>query len=169
MTISAPRASDRTPFVRSLRLNGRAYRHDWVTYGALRRGARLAFDLGGRPSGHGLSGPPPSYGAESPAACRPFSATGGRRRSVHLIVALRRRQDGEQFVLRVRASRGGTLHRLRVLLRRGLQVIVRLKVGRLGAGALVLTLPSHGDPDGSYRLIVRSGNRVLWQRLVDLR
>ena len=71
LVLVAPRAGDRTPYIRSLKLNGRAFNRPWVDFAQLVRGGRLAFTLGSRPArswGSGLRVTPPSYG---PAAAVP--------------------------------------------------------------------------------------------------
>jgi predicted alpha-1,2-mannosidase len=57
------------PYIRSLRLNGRAYGKPWTTYCALARGADLSFQLGPHPNrGWGAStrALPPSFGPHRP-------------------------------------------------------------------------------------------------------
>lgn len=57
------------PYVRSLRLNGRAHGKPWTTYCALARGATLAFRLGPRPNrrwGAAAAAAPPSFGPGAP-------------------------------------------------------------------------------------------------------
>ncbi len=67
----------RGPYVRSLRLDGRAHGKPWTTYCALARGATLAFRLGPRPNrrwGAGAAAAPPSFGPEHPmpeGSCAP--------------------------------------------------------------------------------------------------
>jgi predicted alpha-1,2-mannosidase len=54
------------PYVRSLRLDGRAHPRPWIMYCALAHGGRLAFELGSRPDrawGASAAAAPPSFGA----------------------------------------------------------------------------------------------------------
>jgi predicted alpha-1,2-mannosidase len=53
------------PYIRSLRFDGHSYGQPWITYCALARGARLAFQLGPHPDrrwGDSAAGLPPSFG-----------------------------------------------------------------------------------------------------------
>jgi predicted alpha-1,2-mannosidase len=56
------------PYVRSLRLDGRAYGRTWVSYCALARGADLSFSLGPgpNPAWGGSAAVPPSFGPHRP-------------------------------------------------------------------------------------------------------
>lgn len=54
-----------TPYIHSLRLNGRPYGRPWIAYCALARGAHLAFQLGSTPNRHwgaSAAAVPPSFG-----------------------------------------------------------------------------------------------------------
>lgn len=62
---SVPVSPAAAPYVRSLRLNGRAYARPWIMYCALARGGRLSFELGSRPNrawGSSAAAAPPSFG-----------------------------------------------------------------------------------------------------------
>ena len=62
---AAHRPPAAVPYVHSLRLDGRPYGRPWIAYCALARGARLAFQLGRRPSrgwGASAAAAPPSFG-----------------------------------------------------------------------------------------------------------
>lgn len=74
LTLNAPAASDSTPYVRALKLNGHRYQHDWLTFSALSHGARLNYTLANTPGSAGLAGPPPSYSPQTDAACTGFPA-----------------------------------------------------------------------------------------------
>ena len=79
VTIDAPNASDTTPYVRSLTLNGQPYVRPWLSMDALAGGARLVFDLGSSPNQSWGSGPgdaPPSFAPGDPYT-PPGSGTGG--------------------------------------------------------------------------------------------
>ncbi len=64
LRIEAPRAARERPYVRSLRIDGRAWRRPWLRYRRLARGASVRFALGGRPTAWGSAArlAPPSYG-----------------------------------------------------------------------------------------------------------
>jgi len=64
VTISAPNASDTTPYVQGLTLNGQSYDKPWLSFGDLAHGATLAFDLGSAPNitwGSDPANAPPSF------------------------------------------------------------------------------------------------------------
>ncbi len=69
--IDAPRAAPGRPYVHGLRLKGRGWPRAWLRYRSLARGARLLFDLRGRPD--------PRFGA-APAQAPPSFAPGGKLR-----------------------------------------------------------------------------------------
>jgi predicted alpha-1,2-mannosidase len=73
----AKKSPARTPYVRSLRFDGRPYARPWVTYCRLARGAHLSFELGTRPNrawGAAAGAVPPSFGPRRrmpKGACNP--------------------------------------------------------------------------------------------------
>ena len=65
LTISASARTPGSPYVRSLRIDGRGHARPWTTWCALRRGARLDFSLSPRPDrgwGSAAGATPPSFG-----------------------------------------------------------------------------------------------------------
>jgi predicted alpha-1,2-mannosidase len=64
LRIEAPRAAPARPYVRSLALDGRAWKRPWLRYGRLSGGATLRYGLGAKPTAWGSAArlAPPSYG-----------------------------------------------------------------------------------------------------------
>jgi predicted alpha-1,2-mannosidase len=77
LILAAGARPETTPYISSLRLDGRPYGQPWTTYCALARGATLSFRLGRRPNrawGSGAAAAPPSFGSgrEMPTShCKP--------------------------------------------------------------------------------------------------
>jgi putative alpha-1,2-mannosidase len=72
LTITAPGAGQKAPFVRRLELDGRPWHKPWLRLRDLARRGELAFDLSRRPNHRWGSSPaaaPPSYGPDTRAAC----------------------------------------------------------------------------------------------------
>jgi predicted alpha-1,2-mannosidase len=72
LAISAPGTTRSRPYVRGLRLNGRAHGNPWLRFGQIARGARLNFDLHSKPSsgwGSRTADAPPSFGLATPLRC----------------------------------------------------------------------------------------------------
>jgi len=69
LQINAPAASDTTPYVQSLKLNGHPTTKLWLPWQTVKNGATLAFSLGDTAStwGSNLADAPPSYPATSTA------------------------------------------------------------------------------------------------------
>jgi len=63
LKINAPQASDTTPYVQSLHVNGRATNSAWLPWNSVRSGATLNFTLGSQPSSWGSAADsvPPSF------------------------------------------------------------------------------------------------------------
>jgi predicted alpha-1,2-mannosidase len=75
LDIRAPQASDATPFVRHLRMNGSATQRTWLDL-PMHGAVRLDFDLGATPDkqwGSGLDDAPPSY-EDGPVAFEPATS-----------------------------------------------------------------------------------------------
>ena len=64
LTMSAPRASRGTPYVRSLTLNGKRHPKSWLNFRKIAGGGKLEWDLAAKPTrwGHGAAKAPPSFG-----------------------------------------------------------------------------------------------------------
>ncbi len=63
LTISAPSASDATPYVQHLLVNGQSSTKLWLAWNTVKQGTTLAYTLGGKPTtwGSGQADAPPSY------------------------------------------------------------------------------------------------------------
>jgi predicted alpha-1,2-mannosidase len=73
VTIGAPKASDKTPFVRGLTINRHVVRRPWITYSTLAKGADLTYRLAAHPSrgwAASTNATPPSFAPTSaPPSC----------------------------------------------------------------------------------------------------
>jgi putative alpha-1,2-mannosidase len=75
LQLRAPAASDTTPYVHSLRVNGRAWARPWITYPTLASARTLAYHLSATPDrrwGSSARVTPPSFPADTgaPSPCR---------------------------------------------------------------------------------------------------
>jgi putative alpha-1,2-mannosidase len=67
LTIEAPAAARKRPYVQALALNGGAVDQPWLRFSDLTGGGTLAFALGSKPNpGWGAGAPPPSYPGDAP-------------------------------------------------------------------------------------------------------
>jgi len=82
LVIDAPAASDVTPYVRSMSVNGASYNRPWLSVSSLLNGARLDFALGSSPDPSWGSAPddaPPSFAPDTPmsSVCRAAGSPAG--------------------------------------------------------------------------------------------
>ena len=85
LRIRAPRASEGTPYVQRLTVDGRRATRPWLRFGALSRGGTLRFDLSAHPNTSFGSRPadaPPSFAPSSaPPQCRATTGPPGHKRA----------------------------------------------------------------------------------------